>query len=563
MNRKIIIIFAVLLILTQGCDRAQNERDIRGSWVTAEKLISIEDITSFEVFTPGDIYIKTGKTPKLIVKADDNVMPHLMVREMQGRLVIIPEPGFDFYGVSTPPQSLLRQMGVYTGNTHRAQVIISPRSRIKYYITVPGLETVMAMGKGNVTVQELKGKKITIGNSANNFSIGKLEAEEVVINPSLEGMSYYSRSPSYGEMNIEFLSAEKLELSIYSNADVNIKAGEVRSQKVSIFSHRSYRAPELKTAEADIFINGEGDAAVSVSEKLHVKFADYSGNLFYTGNPKVNIRRRSRVSGKLISASGKIDEQSLIISQGIITEEKVNKIRDKARPMIEKITGRKYISIPEYQLTDQESLYKVMLQKNLKTYSQDLLKYENIIKGVESSTRLESESHIVRYSEQEKKLLIVPENINEARYLLKIKEEDMDDFLFLIIVKEMVHAMDDQHYGLDELLNGVKKSQEKIALYAAVEGYSAYVTEKISKELNIPETVYNLSLIHDLSAPSSTELENNKQYILYYVKGRDFIKAGIEKKGLAVYDSILESPPVSTEQIKFPDKYFDTSGTVN
>lgn len=292
-----LVLTAALFVLLQGCDKPKNrDREIKGSWVVAEKKIALGNIKHLEVYSPGDVYITMGDEPKLRIEADDNILPYLIIQERDGKLIIRSNYSCKISGQSSPPELTLTDEEI--DNINRATFY--PRRRIKYYLTVTNLETIITCGEGNVTVPDLKGEIITIVNGASNFSIGKITAKEVKINPVLiDGFHLYGYR-GRGRMNIESVFAEKLELQVNNNLDVNISGGEVQKQKITINNEGNYIASEVKSVEADVLVTGEGSVTIRVSDKLNVNLSDYSGNVYYMGNPEIKEKRRSDLSGEII-----------------------------------------------------------------------------------------------------------------------------------------------------------------------------------------------------------------------------------------------------------------------
>lgn len=243
-----------------------------------------------------------------------------------------------------------------------------------------------------------------------------------------------------------------------------------------------------------------------------------------------------------------------------IADEKLDTMIAKAAPLIEEITGRKYKSKIEFRIIDRETYRKTLLKKSMEGLSKDLggMARDMIINRFRLDARKRSKLNISKHSYKQKHIInVIPENINEVKRIFKINDEELDDFLFIIIAHEMVHAIDNQYYDLDKLRHDRESNEAKFALNAVIAGNTAYVTKIIADRLNISETIFGKSLKLDiclLDNPKPVEKEN---YNLYYIKGAEFIRTMIKEKGIAGYDSVFMSAPVSTRQIRFPEEYFN------
>lgn len=231
----------------------------------------------------------------------------------------------------------------------------------------------------------------------------------------------------------------------------------------------------------------------------------------------------------------------------------------RAKPLIEEITGRKFKSKIDFRIISRKALRQNLMEKSLNRLEEadGIGKFINkVLAGL--SARKCSQFYIGRYFRRDRILYVIPENISKARKLYKIEDKDLDDFLFIIIAHEMVHAIDNQYYNIPEIQDRIEDLEETLALNAVMGGSAAYVTSIIADKLIIPETSYKSSLKLDICLEDENNPSENEYYNLYYVKGAEFIRTIIKRKGvLAGYDSAFTSPPVSTRQILFPEEYFN------
>jgi hypothetical protein len=243
-----------------------------------------------------------------------------------------------------------------------------------------------------------------------------------------------------------------------------------------------------------------------------------------------------------------------------ISEKAVDEIISKAKPVIEEITGRKFKSEVEYKIVNRNDFQKIFIESSLnagpreyeKELGEDLYKRQ-----IEMSAQSRSQFYIARHLHRKKTIYIIQNNIIPIKELYEISDEDLPDFLFIVIAHEMLHALDHQYYDLAKMLQESKNLEDTYARGAVIGGSAAIVTEKIADRLNISKGIYKKSLMLDICMKNENDPRINEIYDLYYVKGAEFLKAIIEKNGMEGYGSAFLSPPSSTRLIYNPAEYLE------
>ena len=87
-------------------------------------------------------------------------------------------------------------------------------------------------------------------------------------------------------LSLAHLNARTLEARLDGAGDVVIAGGEVLSQRVLLSGAGRYAALGLASRQAEVAIDGSGDARVAASERLIVSIAG-SGDVHYRGNPQI------------------------------------------------------------------------------------------------------------------------------------------------------------------------------------------------------------------------------------------------------------------------------------
>lgn len=154
---------------------------------------------------------------------------------------------------------------------------------------------------------------------------------------------------------------------------------------------------------------------------------------------------------------------------------------------------------------------------------------------------------------------------DEAEKMYVVQGEDFRGTERLTYAHEYVHALQDQHFDLDEGLNyndeACEVDAEKCAaVLALIEGdatYSeiAWLSEYASmQDLRDIQQFYNNyhSPVFD-SAPSFLQ----EDFVFPYLFGQSFVEYFHNQGGWPAVNEVYKNPPVSTEQIIHPERYPD------
>jgi hypothetical protein len=137
-----------------------------------------------------------------------------------------------------------------------------------------------------------------------------------------------------------------------------------------------------------------------------------------------------------------------------------------------------------------------------------------------------------------------------------------------VLAHELSHAIADQSYNLAKFIHAGRKSDDgATARLAVMEGQatwlmSEFLARKMGQTLKgSPALVSMMSNLSDTSAGQYPVFENSPLYlrltlVFPYTKGMLFQNAVFERDGQAGFGEVFLKPPVSTQQIIHPDKYF-------
>ena len=136
---------------------------------------------------------------------------------------------------------------------------------------------------------------------------------------------------------------------------------------------------------------------------------------------------------------------------------------------------------------------------------------------------------------------------------LAVRGDKLTPYRREVVVHELTHALDDQHFGLDEEHGEGIIDSRQLAFLVAVEGDAAAAQRSWSQYRGPIEA--SASLLEQLSMPVSAELLGVPIALLSlaqapYLQGPRFIRA-LDGE----IDAMFSAFPVSEEQAWFPDRY--------
>jgi tetratricopeptide (TPR) repeat protein len=144
----------------------------------------------------------------------------------------------------------------------------------------------------------------------------------------------------------------------------------------------------------------------------------------------------------------------------------------------------------------------------------------------------------------------------KAFYLVEEGEQSAKDQM--VIAHEYVHALQDQHFGLEELDREHLDSDQRQAFEALVEGDAT-----LGMLLYASEHIALFDLLGAISSASGLEsevLESSPDFIqeiemFPYEGGLGFVTALYDSGGWEAVNEAYDNPPQSTEQILHPERY--------
>jgi len=227
---------------------------VRGSGDIISEARPVRGVKAVQLRTLGTLHIEFGDQEKLVVEAEDNVLPYIETEVRDGTLSI-------------------RISGT------RSLQNIAP---IHYYLTVKEINELSTYSSGDIECAAVESDDFRVQVS----SSGDIDLESVTAGALSVQIS------SSGDVNIGRLEANRLEAFLSSSGDLKIEDGAVQRQEIQITSSGNYDGRGLESQTAEARISSSGDATLRVAERLEANLSS-SGNLYYLGDPEVDASTSS------------------------------------------------------------------------------------------------------------------------------------------------------------------------------------------------------------------------------------------------------------------------------
>ncbi len=151
---------------------------------------------------------------------------------------------------------------------------------------------------------------------------------------------------------------------------------------------------------------------------------------------------------------------------------------------------------------------------------------------------------------------------------LFVLDSTSDPLQSLALVHELAHALADQHFHLDKFVQGAnRKDDSELARMAVMEGQATWLmfehlVRPTGQSLkDSPELVALMSHASEFASGQFPVFDRAPLYmreslLFPYTQGMLFQQALVRKLGQAAFTEVFRHPPVSTQQILHPEKYF-------
>lgn len=240
MSRRVVLIIPLLLLLV-GCDFKLPEKE-------PKPVVEREDVEGFNEITlmgEGLLTVTQGESTSLEIEAETLDMEKIQ-REVMGDELVL-----------------------------RTDMLRSPLP-IYFTVTVTELNELSLSGPGQAHLKDLTLDSLEVdmrGVGESGITIEQLEASER-LDLSVRGTT---------TVTISNLVAPVAAFDLYGTGSTTV-SGAVDTQEVTILDTATYQGENLESSEAEVQVEGAGEATLWVQERLDISLPG-SGTVRYYGNP--------------------------------------------------------------------------------------------------------------------------------------------------------------------------------------------------------------------------------------------------------------------------------------
>lgn len=173
-------------------------------------------------------------------------------------------------------------------------------------------------------------------------------------------------------------------------------------------------------------------------------------------------------------------------------------------------------------------------------------------------------AQVAAFYDPETKKLVLPEDLAGGILLGALQFLAQRDLMGeMVLAHELTHALQDQHFSLEDRLRRSSNDDKTLAFHAVAEGDATlsgfgYLFGGVDdKSLALINQTVRDNLQEARSALSDVPEAIIEELLFQYYGGLSFVSRLLREKGWIGIDRLYGSPPLSTEQVLHPEKYLD------
>lgn len=202
---------------------------VDGSGNVIEETRALSGFRALVVEGPADVVLTAGASERVVVRADDNIVPLISTEVRDGKLIV----------------------GTVKGASFRT------RSKIVVRVDFRQMDGVTIRGSGDVKADTIKGELFEL---------------------SIRGS---------GDVAIDRLETPTVAVSVAGSGDFKVKEGRATTVAVVIEGSGDVGLAGVEARQGAVRIRGSGDTTVFATESLQVDIAG-SGDVRYRGSPQLS-----------------------------------------------------------------------------------------------------------------------------------------------------------------------------------------------------------------------------------------------------------------------------------
>lgn len=248
--------------------------------IITEKRETNKSFNKIYVSNSFDVEILQANEFEVVVKADDNLMPHIITEVVDNTLKIKFENNLTIKSY--------KDITIYVKMPRIDELTATSSSTIDVKNTINTDDLILkTTSTGEIKFLEVNAKSVIAeASSSSEISIEKLYTTE-----------FKAHSTSTADIDVEYLEADKIEISASSSSDVELK-GKALELTISASSTATVDAKELWANHVFVTASSSSTAKVYPIVSLKAK-ASSTADIFYYKEPKT-INKETSSSGEIV-----------------------------------------------------------------------------------------------------------------------------------------------------------------------------------------------------------------------------------------------------------------------
>ncbi len=257
----------------------------------------------------------------------------------------------------------------------------------------------------------------------------------------------------------------------------------------------------------------------------------------------------------------------LLADEPLITNEKLKQLAQDLAPLVERSTGIMFLKIPTIRIATRKELKEILLDElrpQMKLQAPQGTE-EQLDLMTAKSAEFISRFALGKFAVKARSVLVIPQNFIDNSRALSQPRINTWEYVQVITLHELVHAMDEQAFRGPSRL-GQQKTTAALEVWSAViEGHAQFVTRRILASAGQTEIsdYFEKMIYHTPTRMSEGEkLLAALQYAqikFAYVDGRKFFDHLAANFGQKEYvKDVFNRPPASPRIIMRPAQYYNT-----
>jgi len=234
-------------------------------------------------------------------------------------------------------------------------------------------------------------------------------------------------------------------------------------------------------------------------------------------------------------------------------------------PQIEKTMGRTFKELPKVVSSTSEAVRDILadeLESGVRIQFPDQQPNRQREVALQTAEML---SHVFlgKYEPAKNCVHLIPGNFDELYKLMRKPVILTPEFLRLIVIHELVHAMDGQEHHVFSKIASLKSADELSVWNVLIEGHAQYVTRAVLAAGKQERLFADYEDLLQTNPPSTSEGEKFMAQVLGstlrapYIDGRRFFD-GLAASGKKTFlEDVFAKAPTSMNVILHPERYYD------